>query len=216
VDRAAALRQGHDATTACEASFDALVAHAADGDDRAFEQLIGPLIPSLRGYLRGIGRDETEDLLDDVLLAVFTNLARFRGGEESLRSWVFAIAHNRAVDHHRRRRRRAEIDGELAVAAAARPELRTVASAEQFALDHVAEAEMLEVLAALPPAQRQVLLLRTVADLSVEQTAAVMGRSNGAVKLLQHRAVTSLRRRLAPVEHDGADGDDGDDRDDDA
>lgn len=201
MDQAAAVRRSQDAPP----SFELLVERAAAGDDRAFEALIGPLVPSLRGYLRGLGRDQTEDLLDDVLLAVFTNLGRFRGAEESLRSWVFAIAHNRAVDHHRRRRRRAEIDGELAAAAAGRPDLRTIASAEQFAIDRVAEQEMLEVLATLPPAQRQVLLLRTVADLSVEQTAVAMGRSAGAVKLLQHRAVTSLRRRLAPVTDEHAD-----------
>lgn len=186
---------------AVEPSFDALLARARGGDGRAFEALVGPLVGRLRGYLRGIGRDETDDLLDDVLLAVFTNLDRFTGTETTFRSWVFAIAHNRAVDHHRRRARRpapVEVTERLDVALPARP------SAERLALDRVAEQEMLEVLASLPAAQRQVLLLRTVADLSVEQTAAAIGRSVGAVKLLQHRAVTTLRRRLTKPGDDDA------------
>jgi RNA polymerase sigma-70 factor (ECF subfamily) len=52
------------------------------------------------------------------------------------------------------------------------------------------------MLADLVPAQRQVLLLRLVADLSIEQTAAVLGRSTGAVKALQHRAIEAARRRI--------------------
>ncbi len=173
--------------------FDGVVARAASGDNDAFAQLVEPLIPRLRGYLRGIGRDETDDLLDDVLLAVFRHLGAFRGDEASFRSWVFAIAHNQGVDHHRRRARRPEPVDPTGYEP---PAPRSSTTAESLALDRVAEQEMLEVLAALPAAQRQVLLLRTVADLSVQQTAEVMGRSEGAVKLLQHRAVASLRRRI--------------------
>ena len=183
-------------TSTTAGGFEAVLARAASGDGRAFEELVEPLVPRLRGYLRGIGRDETDDLLDDVLLAVFANLGRFEGADGAFRSWVFAIAHNRAVDHHRRRRRRpAPVDP-----ADCEPARGWEPSAESAAVDHVAEQELLEVLAYLAPAQRQALLLRTVADLSIEQTAAVIGRSPGAVKLLQHRAVTALRRRIRGVD----------------
>ena len=107
---------------------------------------------------------------------------------------MFAIAHNRAIDHHRRRQHRPEpVDPATCEPPSWHP------SAESLAIDRVVQQEPFEVLATLAPAQRQALLLRTVADLSVEQTAAVMERSTGAVKLLQHRAVRALRRRIQGI-----------------
>jgi RNA polymerase sigma-70 factor (ECF subfamily) len=176
--------------------FDALVRRARDADERAFAMLVEPLVPKLRGYLRGIGRDEVDDLLDEVLFTVYRRLDRFTGDEQGFRGWVFAIAHNTAIDHYRRRRRRPEpVDTSdpryLAMAGTQR-------GADDVIADQVLEQRLLDVLSRLPAAQRQVLLLRTVADLGVEETAAAVGRSPGAVRVLQHRALASVRRLIAP------------------
>lgn len=58
-------------------------------------------------------------------------------------------------------------------------------------------SEVARLLAELTPDQRSVLALRVVADLSVEETAAALGKTPGAVRVLQHRAITALRRSLA-------------------
>jgi RNA polymerase sigma-70 factor (ECF subfamily) len=155
-------------------------------------------VPKLRGYLRAIGQDEVDDLLDDVLFTVYRRLDRFEGGEAGFRSWVFTIAHIVAVDHYRRRRRRPEpVDTSdpryMAV-------LGVLQGVDAIVTDQVLEHRLQEVLDRLPDKQREVLLLRTVADLSVEQTATVIGRNPGAVRVLYHRALASVRRRIEPVE----------------
>ena len=93
------------------------------------------------------------------------------------------------VDDLRRRSRRGE-------SAAYDPDTdpRVEASAETLAMDSLDDQKVDELLQTLSPDQREVLLMRVVADLSLEQTAAVLGKRVGAVKALQHRALASLRR----------------------
>ncbi len=162
---------------------------AAAGDDAAFESLVGPLLGRLEGYLRAQAGPAADDLRSDVLLALFQSLGRFHGDESGFRSWVFTIAHHRIVDHRRRSRVHETLEhvGQI-------PSAGPLPDDEAVARRGVEELQA--ILESLPGAQRQVLLLRTVADLSVEQTADAIGKSIGAVKLLQHRAVVTLRRRL--------------------
>lgn len=154
----------------------------------AFEHLLRPLLFPVRRYLKAQVGNAADDLIDEVLLAVWEHVDRFRGAEGQFRSWVFTIAHNEVVDHHRRRR-----DEQPLELVASR---RSASDTETEALSRVSEGELRLVLAKLAPAQRQVLLLRLVSDLSIEQTAAVLGRSAGAVKALQHRAIEAARRRI--------------------
>jgi RNA polymerase sigma factor (sigma-70 family) len=154
----------------------------------AFELLVRPLLGPLRRYLVAQVGDAADDLLDEVMLTTFENLDRFRGTEASFRSWIFTIAHHHVVDLHRRRRAEQPLE-RLAFR-------RAADDTEAEAISHLAEGELRHALDGLAPAQRQVLLLRLVADLSIEQTAAVLGRSSGAVKALQHRAIEAARRRV--------------------
>jgi RNA polymerase sigma factor (sigma-70 family) len=174
----------------------ALSAASAPGPGRseAFEHVLRPLLFPLRRYLRSHVGDAADDLVDDVLLATWEHIGRFAGTESQFRSWIFTIAHHRVVDEHRRRREEQPLDR-----VASHPS-RDDTEAE--AISRVAEGELRRVLADLAPAQRQVLLLRLVADLSVEQTAAVLGRSSGAVKALQHRAIETARLRIQAQSED--------------
>ena len=168
----------------------ALAAASTPGPGRstAFEHLLRPLLFPLLRYLRAQVGDAAEDLLDDVLLAAWEHIARFDGTEANFRSWIFTIAHHLVVDRHRRRREEVPLD---------RVVLRAAANnTEAEALARVGEGELLQVLRQLAPSHRQVLMLRLVADLSIEQTAAVLGRSAGAVKALQHRAIEAARQAI--------------------
>jgi RNA polymerase sigma factor (sigma-70 family) len=146
--------------------------------DEVFRRLAGPV----HGYLRAAGAASSEDLLHDVFVDVLQGLERFQGDDDALRRWVFTIAHHRLIDE---RRRIARSPGIGAQPAATEP-----APAEPF--DPALEA----ALNLLTPEQREVVVLRFVADLTLETVASMTGRSIGAVKALQHRALTRLQLAL--------------------
>jgi RNA polymerase sigma factor (sigma-70 family) len=141
------------------------------------------LAPAVLGYLRGQRVADPEDVLGEVFLQVARDIGRFNGDEDDLRRWVFSIAHNRAIDAHRRRARRPVTEpGEVEVA---------VGPPEE-----PVDPELVEALSTLSPDQREVVVLRFVGDLSLEDVAKMTGRKVGAVKALQHRALENLEKRL--------------------
>lgn len=164
---------------------------AQAGEAWALRVVYDELAPRVHGYLRARGAGEPEDLTSEVFLAVFPRLPSVIGGEAGLRALVFSVAHARLVDDVRARSRRPSVspydpqtDG------------RAAASSEQEALALLATEQVRALLCDLPDAQRDVLLLRVMSDLTVEQVAQAVGRSQGAVKQLQRRALKSLRARL--------------------
>ena len=182
-------------------AFDDVLAAAQAGAAWAFEVLYRDLSPVVTGYLRLHGAAEPDDLASETFLGVFTGLAAFHGDEEALRSWVFTIAHRRLIDDWRRRSRRPQLTddaGDLTV--------HPGGDAEDDALVRVGTADVHRMCSELPDDQRSVLLLRVLADLTVEQVAQVMGRSVGAVKALQRRGLRTLRDRLddSPEKTSGA------------
>ena len=144
------------------------------------------LAPAVLGYLRGQRADDPEDLLGEVFLQVARDLPRFQGDDDDLRRWVFTIAHHRVVDAGRRRRRRPQLADAPVPDSAAPPS------------PEAPDAELLAALSALTPDQREVVVLRFVADLPLEDVARVLRRRVGAVKALQHRALENLRKAVSP------------------
>jgi RNA polymerase sigma factor (sigma-70 family) len=145
-----------------------------------FRALAGPV----HGYLRASGARESEDLLGDVFVDVTRSLARFEGDDDALRRWVFTIAHNRLVDERRRVERGRRLAPDAPTGLAAQP--------EPF------DPELEAALDQLTPEQRDVIVLRFVADLPLDAVASLTGRNVGAVKALQHRALARLQTQLRP------------------
>ena len=167
-----------------------LVAGAQAGSVPAFEHIYRLLAPAVASYLRWNGVSDVESTTNEVMAQVHRSLGRFSGDGAAFRSFVFTIAHHRMVDERRRARRRPEItDGEVS-------EEAQVGDAEEDALSRIGDAELRRHLEVLSPDQREVLLMRIVADLSLEEVAKAMGKRVGAVKSLQHRALATLRRHL--------------------
>jgi RNA polymerase sigma-70 factor (ECF subfamily) len=168
---------------------DSTVAAAQAGEQSAFREVYETLAPAVTGYLRSHGATDPEGLTSEVFLALFRTLPRLRGGASGLRTFTFSVAHARLVDEHRARSR-------MPVHTAYDPaqDPRVSRSAETEALDRWdAPDGVLALVAALGEAQREVVTLRVVAGLSLEETAAVIGRSVGSVKQLQRRALLSLK-----------------------
>ena len=150
------------------------------------------LAPQVHGYLKARGAQEPEELTSDVFLTVFNKLPTLSGGVSGLRTFVFSVAHARLVDAHRRQGRRP-------------PDLpyepvrdkRQTPSAEDQAERSASAARAAQLLATLPEDQRTVLAMRIIGDLTLEEVAAAIGRSQGAVKQLQRRALIALKSEIS-------------------
>jgi len=165
-----------------------LVAAARTGEAWALSEVWRRYSPAVVGYLRSRGAEEPEDLASEVFVQVFGRIKKFRGDESALRRFIFSVAHARYVDTVRRRSRRG-IDAEFESDSHA----GIAHSAEAEAIDALTTQRITALIEALSPDQRDVLLLRIIGDLTLEQTAAVLGKSVGAVKSLQHRGLAALR-----------------------
>lgn len=172
--------------------FAQVLAHAQEGSPPACQWIYESLAGRVAGYLRLHGSREPDDLTSEVFLKVFDHLRDFEGDEPGFRSWVFTIAHRLLIDEHRRQSRRPQTV-ELSI-----PVTESVpgGNAETDAFEAIADQRVTAVLDDLAPEQREVLSLRIVGDLTIDQIAEVLGKSPGAVKSLQHRGVAALRRRL--------------------
>jgi RNA polymerase sigma-70 factor (ECF subfamily) len=172
-------------------AFDQVLAAAQAGAPWAFEQLYRDLAPSVTAYLRLHGAAEPDDLASETFIGVFTGLSGFAGDEDGLRGWVFTIAHRRLLDDWRRRSRRPQLaddPGDLT--------MHVGGDVEDDVLVRVGAKDVERLCGTLPADQRSVLLLRILADLTVEQVAQVMDRSVASVKALQRRGLRTLRDRL--------------------
>jgi RNA polymerase sigma factor (sigma-70 family) len=181
-----------DRTPAEGDTFAAMLAAARVNAGWAFERLFTTYAPRVRAYVLTRGAAEPDELTNDVFLAAFQSLARFEGGESAFRSWLFTIARNRLVDDHRRRSRRVA----TVPADAARPEDGAVGDVETEALTNLTSQWVVDVLRQLSPDQRDVLLLRVVADCTIDQIGRILGKRPGAVKALQRRGLAATKRIL--------------------
>jgi RNA polymerase sigma factor (sigma-70 family) len=170
-------------------SFAALLRAASAGGQWAYERLYRSLAPAVAGYLRVQGAPEPDDLTSEVFERAFSALGGFTGGEAQFRSWVFTIAHHRLADDWRRRARRPMLaDCEL-------PD-RTGGDVEDEAVRQLATERVRRLCAGLAPEQRDVLLLRMLATLTIDEIAEALGKTPGAVKALQRRGLAALRRQM--------------------
>ena len=174
-------------------NFGAVLPACRLGAEWAWREVYEDLAPDVLRYFRARRVHEPEDLLGEMFLQIVRSLPSFEGGERDFRAWVFTIARTRLIDQERRRARRP--------AHPVPPEdlvrLGAVGDAEQDALRSLAEQRVRLVLETLTPDQRDVLLLRILADLTVEQVARVLRKRPGAVKALQARGVEAFRRAMA-------------------
>ena len=172
-------------------TFDEVLAAARTGAAWAMSELFGRYAGPVAGYVRAHSPAEPDDVVSEVFSAALTSLDRFQGDESDFRAWLFTIAHRRVVDDLRRRSRRVDT-----TAYDPERDARTVRSAEDGSLERLGTQWVRGVLDRLAPDQREVLLLRVLGDLTVEQVAATLDKSSGAVKALQRRGLASVRRML--------------------
>jgi RNA polymerase sigma factor (sigma-70 family) len=179
--------------------FAQVLAAARRGDEAAWTDLYLDLIPVLTGYLVGQGCRAADDVAAETVLQVVRDLHRFDGDESAFRSWVFTIAHHRLIDARRYDAVRPAVATEDQVLERHAP----VADEEDAAFAQLGRSEIEHLVAAATPEQRDVLLLRYVADLTLHEVAEVLGKEYNAVKALHRRAMDALRAHIGSGAYPG-------------
>lgn len=170
--------------------FDTVLAGARAGESWAFDELFHGWNARLTGFVRARGVEDVQAVVNDVFMNAFRALGSFEGDDDAFRAWLFRIARNRVIDEVRREGRRPQTT-EL------RPEAEPMGGDVQADADRrFSDERVLELLAHLTDEQSEVLTLRFVADLTIDQIASATGRRRGAVKQLQRRALRRLERLL--------------------
>jgi RNA polymerase sigma-70 factor (ECF subfamily) len=180
---------------ALQEGFHQVLRAAQAGAPWAVEALYRELHPSVLAFLRSRAPQDAEDLAADVFVDVAEGLGRFHGSEANFRSWVFTIAYRRLADLRRRTARRRTDPTPTGMIG----EYVAVGDAERDVMRAMGTSSALARISALPQAQAEVVLLRVIADLSVDDVAKIVGRRPGAVRALQHRALQRLARELVDV-----------------
>lgn len=174
--------------------FAAVLSAAQEGAPWAIAILWRDLHPRLLRFLRGLDHVIAEDVEGETWLVAARDLAMFQGDERQFRAWMFTIARNRLIDSRRREARRPSV--------ATPPEALYERQADDdpavTALDVLgAEAAVALVRECLPPHQAEVILLRVLGGLDVDEVAAILGKRPGNVRVLQHRGLRRLAQRLS-------------------
>ena len=171
------------------------VDRARTGDQQALADIYDWYMPRVYRYVVArIGNSaEAEDLTEEVFLKMLGAIGGFRWREVPFSSWLFRIAHNSIATHYRRSAQRGGATSELSEDMAdGRPDLATSVE-ERITMDEVRRAAQL-----LPDAQREVIALRFAVGLSIADTAKALGKREGNIKALQHKAVAKLQKMLIP------------------
>lgn len=173
--------------------FDELLAAAKRGEHSAIAQLWRACNPGLLRYLRGRNAEAAEDIASDTWLAVAEALARFDGSEADFRGWLFTIARNRLIDLHRHTLRHPVETGHDEEA----DERIAAEEPDREVLDALDAQAAIDLVRRLPPDQADVVLLRVIGGLDTPRLAEILGKSPGAIRVLQHRGLRNLARLLA-------------------
>lgn len=175
-----------------QAPFAVVLSAAQLGEEWAFRSLYDAHSGPITAFVRARVGTDIDEIVNEIFVGVFTSLARFEGGETDFRAWIFRIARNKINDHHRRGYRRIE---QVPLGSDNGDIDRQGHEPTSGPGDHSEDLE--EMLQILTPEQREVILLRVLADLSIEQVAEILDKPPGAIKSLQHRAIETLRRHLS-------------------
>src|SRR5437868_4428969 len=169
-----------------------LVDRAQQGDRSALEDLYLIHFDRIYGYLHvSVGnRHDAEDLTTQTFLKMLESIGKFRWQKAPFSAWLFRIAHNLAMDHFRSRRRWQPEEEVPEPPGSEEP------SAEMQAMQSIGRQSMLDLIDTLSPEQQQVLTLKFVFNFPNGEVATILGKTEGAVKSLQHRALASLQKQV--------------------
>ena len=173
-----------------ESEITGLVKRAAGGDVKAFGELYSIFLERIYRYVFYLVKNKiaAEDITEEVFVKAWKAIDSCKGKEQTFSSWLYRIAHNHVIDNLRRIQKHPSIKIET---------MDKVSSPELEAEEEMERQELLRVITCLPQNQRQVIILKFIEGLDNCEIGQIMGKSQGAIRILQMRALATLRQELS-------------------
>ncbi len=166
-----------------------LVVQAVNGKTDAFGELYIIFVEKIYRYIFYHVKSKTiaEDITGEVFLKAWRAISSCRGKENTFSSWLYRIAHNQVIDNLRSQRKYLSVDMES---------LAEVGGPELEAEEKLERQELLATISDLPQNQKQVIILKFIEGLDNREIGRIMGKNQGAIRVLQMRALATLRQKL--------------------
>ena len=181
-------------TTETLSDIEKLVDRAIDGDAEAFGRLYDMHVDRVYRhiYYRVGNVADAEDLTQQVFIKAWQAISRYKKMASPFLAWLIRISHNIVIDFYRSNKARTYLDFEV------------IASKPESGPEHLVEAQfdqqqVHQAILELPGDQQQVILMRFIEGFSYSEIADSLGKSEGAVRVIQHRALARLRKVLVKV-----------------
>ncbi|MEM9464630.1 MAG: RNA polymerase sigma factor [Actinomycetota bacterium] len=174
------------------AAFPSWLRAARAGDAAGFAGFYDWLGPEVKRFAVARGARDADAVTNDAFVAAFRRLGDFDGDHRAFRAWIYAIARHRLIDAHRAEQRRPPVADHPSGLGDER-----AASAEDQALAGIGDPRIQALLGSLTDAQQEVIVLRVINGLSLQETADAVKRPVSAVKRLQARGLGQLRRTIS-------------------
>jgi len=173
-----------------------LLKRAASGDYEAFGQVYTIYLDRIYRYVFYQLKDKmaAEDLTEEIFVKAWKAMGAVRGGTLSFSAWLYRIAHNQVIDHFRARQPNVSLDREALGNAEI---VDNIVDPEQEAERSLMQQEVLELVSYLPPDQKQLIILKFIEGLDNREIEQITGKSQGAIRVMQMRALAALRQRLS-------------------
>jgi len=174
-----------------------LVEKAADGDLEAFGELYSIYLAPIYRYVSYQVRDKmtAEDIVEEVFVKAWKAIGTCKGKSQTFSAWLYRIAHNHVVNTLRRMNKRVSLESvEMEIET-----LIEVTNPEQEVEAKLVRQELLEAMTCLSQNQRQVIMLKFIEGLDNSEIAQILGKREGAIRVLQMRALYKLRQELGRV-----------------
>ena len=180
--------------TYSETGVSRLVDRAVGGDFGAFGELYSVYLDRIYRYVFYQVKDKmtAEDLTEEIFLKAWEAIGRYKRKSKAFSAWLYRIAHNHVIDYFRTRRQHLALE-ETTLAATDNP--------EQEAEEKLMQQELAEAISCLPPQQRQIIILKFIERLDNREIAQIMKKREGAIRVMQMRAIMALRQKLSSQEN---------------
>lgn len=172
-----------------KADIAGLVKRAADGDYEAFGEIYRIFLDRIYRYVFYEVKDRmtAEDITEEIFVKAWKAIKSYRGQGQSFSAWLYRIAHNHIVDNFRIQRPHLSLDTEISY---------EISDPGQETDRYLAQQQVLELVSCLPSQQKQIIILKFVEGMDNREIEEITGKSQGAIRVMQMRALATLRENL--------------------